>query len=331
MRRTSAMHTVALLMILLVALCGCGLRPSATPVPPISEGSLKPVPNAAGQTLVVTSKSFTEQLILGKIAVLIGQAAGFDVVDMTNVPGSQPARNLMVSGQADVFFEYTGTAWLTYLNHENGIPDQRQQWEAVRDEDAENGLTWGEPAPLNNTYAFAVRADYATEHGIATLSDMAKVPVADRTLCVESEFNSRTDGLNPMLQAYDLPRGDTNGVPEANISLMDTGTVYQATADGTCNFGEVFTTDGRIQSLNLVVLGDDKQFFPAYNAAPVFRTELVHTYPELQQRFAEVAALLDDDAMRNLNYKVDVEGADPSQVAVDWMREQGFIGEHDAR
>lgn len=324
--RTKTMQAIALLMAMLVGLSGCGLRPSATTVPSISEGSLKPVPGAEGESLVVTSKSFTEQLILGKIAVLIGQASGFDVVDMTNVPGSQPVRNLMVSGQADVFFEYTGTAWLTYLGHETGIPDQHEQWQAVHDEDAQNGLTWGAAAPLNNTYAFAVRAEYADQHGIATLSDMAKVPAADRTLCVESEFNSRTDGLNPMLEVYGLPRGDSNGVPEGNISLMDTGTVYQATADGACNFGEVFTTDGRIQSLNLVVLEDDKQFFPAYNAAPVFGTEFLQRYPELEQRFAEVAVLLNDDTMRSLNYKVDVEGADPSQVAFEWMQEQGFIG-----
>lgn len=316
--------TISLLTVLLLGLSACGLRPSTTAVPPITEGSLKPIPGAEGEKLVVTSKSFTEQLILGKIAVLIAQSAGFDVVDMTNVPGSQPARKLMISGQADVFFEYTGTAWLTYLGHETGIPDQQQQWQAVHDEDAANGLTWGKPARLNNTYAFAVRADYAQQHGITTLSDMAKVPVAERTLCVESEFNSRSDGLNPMLVAYGLPRGE--GVPEANISLMDTGTVYQATADGACNFGEVFTTDGRIQSLNLVVLEDDKHFFPAYNAAPVFGAELLKTYPELGERFSQVTALLDDDTMRSLNLKVDVQGAEPAQVAYDWMRDNGFIG-----
>jgi hypothetical protein len=320
----NTIKTISLLTVLLFGLSACGLRPSTTAVPPITEGSLKPIPGAEGEKLVVTSKSFTEQLILGKIAVLIGQSAGFDVVDMTNVPGSQPARNLMISGQTDISFEYTGTAWLTYLGHQTGIPDQQQQWQAVHDEDLNNGLTWGKPARLNNTYAFAVRSDYAQQHGITKLSDMAKVPVAERTLCVESEFNSRSDGLNPMLDAYGLPRGE--GVPEANISLMDTGTVYQATADGACNFGEVFTTDGRIQSLNLVVLEDDKHFFPAYNAAPVYNTEFLHTHPELEKRFATVVSLLDDDTMRSLNLKVDVQGAEPAQVAYDWMQENGFIG-----
>ena len=88
--------------------------------------------------------------------MLIAKASGFDVTDMTNVPGSQPSRNLMVSGQADLAFEYTGTAWLAYLGHEGGIPDKQKQWQAVHDADLANGLTWGQPAPLNNTYAFAV-------------------------------------------------------------------------------------------------------------------------------------------------------------------------------
>ena len=145
-------------------------------------------------------------------------------------------------------------------------------------------------------------------------------------MCVESEFNSRVDGLNPMLKLYGIPRDTPDGVPEGNISLMDTGTVYQATADGSCNFGEVFTTDGRIQSLNLVILEDDQHFFPAYNAAPVFNTEFLNKHPELAERFAQVTPLLDDDTMRSLNLKVDVEGADPGQVAYDWMVEKGFIG-----
>ena len=309
-----------------LGLSACGLQPSTSTVPAMTEGSIKPVANAHDESITITSKNFTEQIVLGKIAVLIAKASGFDVTDMTNVPGSQPSRNLMVSGQADLAFEYTGTAWLAYLGHEDGIPEKQKQWQAVHDADLANGLTWGQPAPLNNTYAFAVRPEFAKQHNISKLSDIASVPVEERTMCVESEFNSRVDGLNPMLKLYGIPRGTPDGVPEGNISLMDTGTVYQATADGSCNFGEVFTTDGRIQSLNLVILEDDQHFFPAYNAAPVFNTEFLNKHPELAERFAQVTPLLDDDTMRSLNLKVDVEGADPGQVAYDWMVEKGFVG-----
>ncbi|MDO4631210.1 MAG: glycine betaine ABC transporter substrate-binding protein [Corynebacterium sp.] len=309
-----------------VTLTGCGLRPSTSALPNLEPASLQPIPAAEGQRVVITSKSFTEQLILGKMAVYIADAAGFDVTDMTGVPGSQPSRKLMVSGRAQIAYEYTGTAWLAYLGHEDGRPDKQEQWQVVHDEDAQkNGLTWSDPAPLNNTYAFAVRRDYAEQNNLKTLSDIKNLPVAERTMCVDAEFNSRTDGLNPMLETYDMKRGSADGIPENNISLLDTGTIYKATDTGACNLGEVFTTDGRIQSLDLVVLEDDKHYFPAYNAAPVFNTEFLNKYPEIAERFAQVTQLLDDDTMRSLNLKVDVEGADPSQVALDWMVEQGFI------
>ncbi|WP_129661039.1 glycine betaine ABC transporter substrate-binding protein [Rothia halotolerans] len=320
--------TTALGLVGLFALAGCGLNPSTSEVPAVAEGSIEPVEGADGENLVVTSKNFTEQIILGKIAVLTGDAAGFDVQDLTNVPGSQPVRNLMTTGDADVTIEYTGTAWLTYMGHEKGIPDKQEQWQAVHDEDLGNGLTWGAPGTLNNTYAMAVRSDYSEANGITKLSDMAKVPVEDRTLCVDSEFNSRSDGLNPMLSAYGIERGTPEGVPDSNIAILDTGTVYSATAGGeTCNFGEVFTTDGRIDALDLTVLEDDRSFFPAYNASAVLNTEFLDQYPELEDRYNEVVARLTDEKMRDMNLKVDVEGQDPAQVAFDWMVEEGFIQE----
>lgn len=147
-----------------LGLSACGLQPSTSTVPAMTEGSIKPIANAHDESITITSKNFTEQIVLGKIAVLIAKASGFDVTDMTNVPGSQPSRNLMVSGQADLAFEYTGTAWLAYLGHEGGIPEKQKQWQAVHDADLANGLTWGQPAPLNNTYAFAVRPEFAKQH-----------------------------------------------------------------------------------------------------------------------------------------------------------------------
>src|SRR5690606_1991725 len=113
----------------------------------------------------ITSKNFTEALILGKMAVLAARVAGFEVTDMSSVPGSVAVRELMLEGDADLVWDYTGTAWLTYLGHSKVVPDRRLQYEAVRDADRENGLTWLEPARLDNTYAFAVRADAASALG----------------------------------------------------------------------------------------------------------------------------------------------------------------------
>lgn len=325
MRTPRAAGGVLLLSCAGLLLSGCGLEPSTAYVPDAEPGSIQPVEGAEDAEVRVTSKNFTEQLILGKIAVLAVQAAGFETEDITNVPGSQPVRELMLTGDADLTFEYTGTAWLTYMGNETGIPDQQEQWEAVYEADLDNGLTWGEPASLNNTYAMAVRSEYAEPNGLETVSDIATLPVEERTFCVEAEFNSRSDGLTPMLAHYDLDRGSE--VPEDNIGIYDTGAIYSATDDGECNIGEVFSTDGRIPALDLTVLEDDRQFFPAYNAAPVFNTELLDEFPELEQVLEPVSEALTDDVMQELNRQVDVEGRDPADVAYEWMISEGFIVE----
>lgn len=305
---------------------GCGLQPATSYVPAAGPGSITEV--VEGAPLTVTSKNFTEQLILGKISVLAAQAAGFEVTDLTNVPGSQPVRELMLAGQADITWEYTGTAWLTYLGKPEGIPDQQEQWQAVYEADLANGLTWGEPAPLNNTYAMAVRSEAVEElGGISTISEIAELPVEERTFCIEAEFNSRPDGMNPMLAHYGMERGAAEGVPDDNIGIYDTGAVYSATDNGDCNFGEVFSTDGRIDALDLVVLEDDQNFFPAYNAAPVYFTETLEEFPELGEVFGQIAPTLTDEALREMNLQVDVEGEEPADVAFDFMVEQGFITE----
>ncbi|MBG6183921.1 osmoprotectant transport system substrate-binding protein [Arthrobacter sp. CAN_A214] len=327
-KRTRSAAATGLMAGLAVILCGCGLQPATSFVPAAGPGSIEAIPGAEEETITVTSKNFTEQLILGKITVLAMQAAGFDVTDLTNVPGSQPVRDLMLSGEGDITIEYTGTAWLTYLGNTEGIPDQQEQWEAVREADIENNLTWLPPAPLNNTYAMAVRSEAVDSLGkISSLSGLTELPVEERTFCVESEFNSRSDGLNPMLEHYGLERGSPEGVPDENIGIYDTGAVYSATDNGACNFGEVFTTDGRIDALDLTVLEDDQNFFPAYNAAPVVRTELVEDFPQVAGVFAEVMPKLTSDVIRELNGQVDVEGGEPAEIAFDWMVREGFISE----
>lgn len=315
----SAVLTVPLL------LAGCGLQAANQFTPAAEPGTITPVDGASGTEIVVGSKNFTEQLILGKIAVIALQTAGYDVVDRTNIPGSVPVRTGATSGEIDMNWEYTGTAWLTYLGEPEGIPDREEQYEAVRDADVANDLTWLPPAEMNNTYAFAMSAENAQRLGITSLSQIATLPVEDRTFCVEAEFASRNDGFVPMLDAYELPLGSEEGVPRDNVSTLDTGAVYTATDQGACTFGEVFTTDGRIESLDLTVLEDDRSFFPAYNVAPVLYTPTLEAHPELADVFAEITPLITDDVMIELNRRVDVDGEEPADVALDWMRSEGLV------
>lgn len=322
-RRTRTAATLAAAAAAL-GLAGCGLQPATGYVPAVAPASIKPVEGAEEVSVTVGSKNFTEQLILGKIAVLALRAAGFQVTDSTNIPGSVAAREGQLAGDTDMQWEYTGTAWVVYMGQQ-GIPDQREQWQAVHDADLDNGLTWLPPAPMNNTYGFAMGPDAAAELGITSLSEIKDLPVEERTFCVESEFRSRDDGLEPLLEHYGIPLDSPDGVPSDNVRVMDTGAIYAATASGACNFGEIFTTDGRILALDLTVLEDDEAYFPSYNVAPYLSTELVEDFPRVAEVFEQITPLLTDELLIELNARVDVDGEEPADVALDWMVSEGLV------
>ncbi|BFO21928.1 glycine betaine ABC transporter substrate-binding protein [Streptomyces sp. KM77-8] len=307
---------------LLMAAAGCGLTSGSPMVDDVEPGSVGQGKPLEGATLTVTSKEFTEQLILGAIMGIAFQAAGADVVDRTGIQGSVGSREAVVKGDADAGFEYTGTAWITYQGNSKPIPDPREQWEAVRDADAKNGVTWLAPSRLNNTYALAMNQANYEKYRTRTLSEVAELAKSDPgavTLCVEGEFANRADGLPGMEKAYGM------NIPAGNITQMDTGIIYTQTAKGACTYGEVFTTDGRIKSMNLVVMADDRKFFPNYNAAPMVNSGTFRKWPAIAEVLAPVTAKLDNTVAQDLNAKVDVDGQDPHQVALDWMVDEGFV------
>ncbi|QRE82013.1 glycine betaine ABC transporter substrate-binding protein [Rhodococcus ruber] len=313
----------ALLAASTLAACGLGTAGGFVPTGELA-GPLQSVEPLDGASISVGSKNFSEGILLGKMAVILLRSAGADVTDLTNIPGSASSRQAQLEGQVDLQWEYTGTAWIAYLGHEEAIPDEREQYEAVRDEDLrENGLVWLPPAPMNNTYGFAATSADAQRLGVASLSDIANIPVAERTFCVESEFANRNDGLQPMLDTYGIPLG--SGVPRENIRTLDTGAIYEATARGDCNFGEVFTTDGRIEALDLTVLEDDRKFFPIYNVAVVVREETLTENPQIAELFAPVSRKLTDETLIELNGRIDVDGQEPAEVAYDWLVQEGFV------
>ncbi len=288
-------------------------------------GPLADVKPLDGATIAVGSKSFTEQIILGKMAIILLQSAGAEVTDLTGIPGSASARAAIKDGQVQAQWEYTGTGWLAFLGHDKPIRDSEEQYVAVRDEDAEkNDLIWLPPSPMNNTYAFAVTDKVQKEFNITKLSQLKDVPKEQRTFCLESELLNRPDdGMPGMLKMYGIPKG--TGVPVNQLKIFQTGAVYDATAKGVCNFGEVFTTDGRILSLNLNVLEDDKDFFAKANVSMVLRGPTLKEHPQLEELFAPVTKELTDEAMLRLNGKVDVSGDDPATVAFNWLKSEGFV------
>ncbi len=325
LRRLRTMLLVGLAVGSTLVAAGCGLGTAGGFVPSGQlAGPLADITPLDGATISVGSKNFSEQLLLGKMTGILLKSAGASVEDLTNIPGSASARQAMLAGEVDVQWEYTGTAWLSYFQENKPIRDPQQQYEAVRDRDkARNDLIWLQPAPMNNTYGFATPQAKAERLNVSSLSDLKKLPKSELTFCVESEFASRNDGLRPMLKAYGLTYG--TDVPRRNVKIFDTGAIYSATARGACNFGEVFTTDGRIKALHLTVLKDDKSFFPNYNVAAVWRGEVIRRYPQLRDLIAPVAAKLTDQTLITLNGRIDVQGQSPTRVAEDWLRSQGFI------
>ncbi|MDO9395144.1 MAG: glycine betaine ABC transporter substrate-binding protein, partial [Herbiconiux sp.] len=273
-----------------------------------------------GAPLAIGSKNFNENVLLGKMTLILLQAAGADVTDLTNIPGSAAARQAQLQGDIDAMWEYTGTGWLQYLQQAKPIPGKEEQYDAVRDKDlAENDLAWLPPAPMNNTYAFAITQASAKKYGITKLSQINKVPTNERTFCIEGEFRNRSDGMPGMIDTYKLD------VPGGNLQTYQTGAIYDATAKGECVFGEVFTTDGRIEALDLELLEDDKKYFPNYNVALVVREEVNQKYPEIEELMAPVTEKLTDEVLTGLNARIDVDGDEAAEVAEDWLREEGFI------
>ncbi|WP_327151242.1 glycine betaine ABC transporter substrate-binding protein [Nocardia sp. NBC_01329] len=317
--------TVSVLLAAVSLLAGCGLVSSSGTFHEarLPDGQ-RPLD---GAELVVTSKSFTEGVLLGKITATYLAAAGAEVTDLTGAPGSASSRQAQLNGDADILWEYTGTGWVNYHNQTETISDPQELWQRVHDiEKRDYDLEWMPPANFNDTYAFGASTPAAERLGVKSLSDVAALPVGDRTFCVDDEFFSRSDGFIPMLQKYGIPYNDPNGVPAANVTRMDAGVVYTATAKSQpCNFGMVYTTDGRVKNLNLVVLDDDRKFFLPYSGTAVVRGEIADRYPELAPLLGTISELLTDDLMQELNGRVDIDGEDPSDVAYDWLKSENLV------
>jgi osmoprotectant transport system substrate-binding protein len=279
----------------------------------------------SGAEFTVGSKEFTEQLILGQITLQVLENAGATVNDQIGLAGTVAARKALESGEIDMYWEYTGTGWITHLGHTKPIPDSQKQFEAVAKEDLkENDIKWlSPPSPANNTYAMAVRSEAYDKLGVKKLSDFKQLVEEnpeEATVCVGTEFSTRDDGLPGMEEAYDFE------FPKENIVKIDEGLIYQQVDKGEqCNFGEVFQTDGRIAGLDLKLVEDDKSFFPIYNPALNVRKEVIEKNPQIAKLFAPISKKLTTQTLQKLNAKVDVEGQLEDQVAEEWLSQNGFI------
>jgi osmoprotectant transport system substrate-binding protein len=314
-RKISAnlLRLVGLMVVLALLAAGCG-----------GGGGTSGKVNLSDAEFTVGSKEFTEQLILGQITLQVLENAGATVNDQTGLAGTVAARKALESGEIDMYWEYTGTGWITHLHHTKPIPNSHKQYEAVAKEDLKkNDIEWLPPAPANNTYTLAVRSEAYDKLGVKTLSDLGpliKKNPEEATICVGSEFATRDDGLPGMEKAYGYE------FPSDNIVKIDEGLIYQAVNKGDqCNFGEVFATDGRIKGLGLKILKDDKNFFPIYNPSLTVNKKVIEQYPQIKKIFAPISKKLTTDTLQKLNTQVDIDGQLPEDVAKKWLSDNGFI------
>lgn len=271
----------------------------------------------SGQSYSIGSKDFTEQIILGEMLVQALEAAGADVDNQVNLGGTVQNRDALLAGDIDAYWEYNGTGWQVHLEQPDPSFDSEELTADVRELDkTENDIEWIGRSPFNDTYGFATPPGV----GPITLEEMAQQIAADDslTVCLETEFPTRDDGLVLFEDEYGVD------VPESQIEILDTGVIYQETATGNCDFGEVFTTDGRIAGLDLNLV-EDPGVFILYNVSLTLPTDVYETAPEAFDTLVEaILEPLDEETMTELNRRRDIEGEDAADIAADYLAENGI-------
>ncbi len=289
-----------------------------------------PPPAGPKGPIVVSSKNFTEEYLLGWLTILALRDAGFEVESQIDLGGTSANREALEAGEVDVYWEYTGTAWLVHLGHEEAITDPQTAYDKVKAEDVANGLSWLDYAPFNDTYTLMMTTAAGQKFGVQSMSDLKKYleEHPDAVLCTDQEFAVRPDGMPALQEKYGFTFKDENFIP------MEIGVTYKALRDGQCDVAMGFATDGRIAAWGFFNLEDDQQFFPVYNPAPVVRQEVMDEYPEIAGILAPIAAALDTETMTYLNSLVDVgpdqeldtgDEMSPEEVARKFLKEQGLI------
>jgi glycine betaine/choline ABC-type transport system substrate-binding protein len=244
-------------------------------------------------SVVVGSKNFTESVILGELLAQKLESAGCKVDRRLNLGGSLVCDAAIASGSLDTYVEYSGTA-LTAILHQPLLQSRDDVTATVTRAYAKRGLHWGPNLGFNDTFAMIVRKGDAQRLGLRTISDLQKVATTFQP-GFGYEFASRPDGWNGLLQRYRLHFAK---LPKT----MDLGLTYKALATGQVDLIAGNSTDGLINSLNLVVLSDDRHYFPPYDAAVVYRNA---TDPKCAAALESLANTIDDATMRRLNFEVD--------------------------
>lgn len=261
--------------------------------------------------LVIGSKNFTEQAILAEIlAQHLESRLGIKVERRTHLGGTLIAHEAVRAGRIDLYVEYTGTA-LTAVMNQAPSSDPAEVLARVRAGYGQQGLEVAEPLGFNNTFAIVVRGDDARQYNLKTISDLMRSGKTWRA-GFGYEFKERPDGFNGLVSAYQLQFA---GAPR----FMELGLLYRALQEKHVDVVAGSATDGVIAALGMVVLEDDRRYFPPYEATPVVHRGALERFPHLRDALRALAGKISEDEMRRMNYAVDGQHRDVAQVAREFL------------
>lgn len=265
--------------------------------------------------IVVGSKNFTEQVLLGELlAQQIERRTGIRVERKLNLGGTLLAHGALKGGSIDLYPEYTGTALTAVLNQPIA-KDAKTVLAQVRDGYRPWQLAWLDPLGFDNTFAMVVRTDTAQQQRLRTMTDATQRSQPWR-LGVGYEFVQRPDGLKGLVQTYGLR---LNGDP----TTMDLGLLYRAVESGTIEMAAANATDGLLARPEFTVLADDRKYFPPYECSVVIREETLGRYPQLRTALEELSGRISDADMRRMNAAVDIEHRAVIEVAREFLNRGG--------
>ena len=266
----------------------------------------------------IGSKNFTEQLVLGELlAQYLEQAARIQVDRRFYLAGSYICHQALLAGRIDMYPEYTGTALAAILK-EKPSSDHASVFNRVRELYAQRfGLEVMPPLGFDNSFAIVMRGPDARSMGLATLSQLAQFAPRLR-LGVGYEFLERPDGFPGLASTYGLKFAEQPRV-------MDLGLLYRALENHQMDVVAASNTDGLIAALGLVVLADDRRYFPPYEAVPIVRRDLLQRHPAIRTALERLGGRISVEEMRRMNYAVDGEKRDPADIIRDFLQQKNFF------
>ncbi len=297
-----------------LAVCSVALAPHA--------GAQQAKESTPARAVVVASKPFGESYLLCELFAQLLESRGIAVERRPGLGATVVAFGALRSGAIDVYPEYTGTGLLAILH--DSLPDSLARSpkavfaHVVRATAERYGARWLPSLGFENTYAIAVRRETAARYGLHTLSDLARAAPA-LSGGLTADFIGRPDGLAGLRRAYGL-------TPRA-VKPLAPGLKYQALAAGAVDFIDGYSTDGLLAKYDLVVLDDDRHFFPPYEAAALVGARLAHDRPDAIAALTLLSGRLDERAMRRANRRLEVDGEDVRVVAHDLLGAIGLSSE----